>query len=167
MSRYPTLIIYMTIYKKVKYILTKEVNIFLVAIRKICLIVIVATMAFCARERLPRSKSFIPTAWRKSHVFPVSNQKVSRPTALFLITIFRCSPIRQGVEKQPFFHDREVSPNFLTASVARRKSPGARKSVVSVRENFKGGQEKALLYNRRIKANQTDFRRMLYCVFNT
>lgn len=123
------LIIYTIICKKAKYILTREVNIFLAAIRKICLIVIVATIAFCARDRLPRSKSFVPTAWRKSHVFPASNQKVSRPTALFLITIFRCSPVRQGVEKQPFFHDREVAPNFLTVSVARRKSLGARKRV--------------------------------------
>lgn len=141
---YPTLIIYTAIYKKAKYILAREVNIFLAAIRKtICLIVIVAAMAFCARDRLPRSKSFIPTAWRKSHVFPASIQKVSRPTAPFLITIFRCSPVRQGAEKQSFFHDREVSPNFLTASVARRKSPGARKSVASVRGNFKGGQTSA------------------------
>ena len=69
--------------------------------------------------------------------------------------------VRQGVEKQSFFHDREVSPNFLTVSVAWRKSPGGRKSVMSVHENFKGGAGKTssvrLLYEWRIKANQTDF----------
>lgn len=92
----------------------------------------------------------------------VGDQKVSRPTALFLITIFRCSPDRLGETKNNLPRWRSIFPEELSNGVARRqrKSPESaqkRSAVPAFVRTSKRQAEKRASVNSEENKSQSGF----------